>query len=245
MIKFFRKIRFDLMEKNKTGKYLKYAVGEIVLVVIGILIALSINNWNENRLSKNLSIEFHERMADELDAVIKRSNSDNKRSEQLVEYIGKTVGILKKGVLTETGRDTLNYTLQNFFQFVRIDGKLKAFQEMESTGQLGLIYNKDLKSHLLEYLATLEAISKMFDQMASQVNNTDFVDKHVTVQIIAGTHKSKLDYNFKDLVNDSYVINKMSRFGYLWQTKQYFSDAISKTSSDLKQAIIEELKSNK
>ena len=47
MIKFFRRIRYDLMEKNKTGKYLKYAIGEIVLVVIGILIALSINNWNE------------------------------------------------------------------------------------------------------------------------------------------------------------------------------------------------------
>ena len=49
MIKFFRKIRYDLMEKNKTGKYLKYAIGEIVLVVIGILVALQINNWNEQR----------------------------------------------------------------------------------------------------------------------------------------------------------------------------------------------------
>lgn len=49
MIKFFRKIRYNLMEQNKTAKYFKYAIGEIVLVVIGILIALSINNWNENR----------------------------------------------------------------------------------------------------------------------------------------------------------------------------------------------------
>jgi hypothetical protein len=40
-----------LIEKNKTGKYLKYAIGEIILVVIGILIALSINNWNQNRNS--------------------------------------------------------------------------------------------------------------------------------------------------------------------------------------------------
>ena len=49
MIKFFRKIRQDFLRDNKIGDYLKYAVGEIVLVVIGILIALSINNWNESR----------------------------------------------------------------------------------------------------------------------------------------------------------------------------------------------------
>ncbi|MGK0489458.1 MAG: hypothetical protein ACJAXB_002657 [Candidatus Endobugula sp.] len=48
--KFFRRIRNDLMEKNKTGKYFNYAVGEIILVVIGVLIALSINNWNENQI---------------------------------------------------------------------------------------------------------------------------------------------------------------------------------------------------
>jgi len=40
------------MEKNKTGKYFKYAIGEIILVVIGILIALSINNWNEQRKNR-------------------------------------------------------------------------------------------------------------------------------------------------------------------------------------------------
>ncbi|PHQ28452.1 DUF6090 family protein [Leeuwenhoekiella nanhaiensis] len=49
MIKFFRNIRHKLLDEGKTGKYLKYAVGEIILVVIGILIALQINNWNEDR----------------------------------------------------------------------------------------------------------------------------------------------------------------------------------------------------
>lgn len=49
MIKFFRNIRQNMLSEGKTGKYLKYAIGEIILVVIGILIALSINNWNDYR----------------------------------------------------------------------------------------------------------------------------------------------------------------------------------------------------
>src|SRR6056297_654966 len=62
MIKFFRKIRKKLLTKNKFSKYLLYAIGEIVLVVIGILIALQINTWNEeqkNRFEeKNLLLEL-------------------------------------------------------------------------------------------------------------------------------------------------------------------------------------------
>ncbi|MGK0411870.1 MAG: 3-dehydroquinate synthetase [Polaribacter sp.] len=50
MIKFFRHIRKSLLIENKTGKYFKYAIGEIVLVVIGILIALSLNKWNTQRI---------------------------------------------------------------------------------------------------------------------------------------------------------------------------------------------------
>ncbi len=65
MIKFFRKIRQNLLMENKTGKYFKYAIGEIVLVVIGILIALQINNWNGRRheqksLEKDLDILMYE-----------------------------------------------------------------------------------------------------------------------------------------------------------------------------------------
>lgn len=53
MIKFFRKIRHRMLTENKFRNYLIYAIGEIILVVIGILIALQINNWNENRKSRD------------------------------------------------------------------------------------------------------------------------------------------------------------------------------------------------
>ena len=52
MINFFRKTRKKLADDNKPLKYMRYAIGEIVLVVIGILIALSINTWNEQRKNK-------------------------------------------------------------------------------------------------------------------------------------------------------------------------------------------------
>lgn len=55
MIKFFRRIRQQLLTENKFSKYVLYAIGEIILVVVGILIALSINNWNSNQ--KNLVAE--------------------------------------------------------------------------------------------------------------------------------------------------------------------------------------------
>ncbi len=66
MIKFFRKIRQRLLTENKFSKYLLYAIGEIVLVVIGILIALSINNWNEANKQKILEVKFLKRLKTDL-----------------------------------------------------------------------------------------------------------------------------------------------------------------------------------
>ena len=66
MIKFFRKIRQNLLSEGKTGKYFKYAIGEILLVVIGILIALQINNWNEKRKIKIAEIEILQNLKTEL-----------------------------------------------------------------------------------------------------------------------------------------------------------------------------------
>jgi hypothetical protein len=68
VIKFFRKIRQRLLTENKFSKYLIYAVGEIFLVVIGILIALSINNWNDRRKKTNLKANYIESLKSDLSA---------------------------------------------------------------------------------------------------------------------------------------------------------------------------------
>ncbi len=62
MIKFFRKIRQNLIAEGRIGTYLKYAVGEILLVVIGILIALQINNWNSDKIDSVKEIIYLKRL---------------------------------------------------------------------------------------------------------------------------------------------------------------------------------------
>ncbi|MBN7814575.1 DUF6090 family protein [Algoriphagus pacificus] len=94
MIKFFRKIRQKLLSEGNTGKYLKYAIGEIILVVIGILIALQINNWNEDRkerieekaLLRQLYSEFESNQSQLNDKITIRDNMIS-ASLSLLDYI--------------------------------------------------------------------------------------------------------------------------------------------------------------
>jgi len=65
MIKFFRKIRQNLLSENKFSKYLIYAIGEIILVVIGILIALQINNWNEDRKTESIRQLYYQQLLED------------------------------------------------------------------------------------------------------------------------------------------------------------------------------------
>jgi hypothetical protein len=65
MIKLFRNIRKNLIAQGKTTNYLKYAIGEIVLVVIGILIALQVNVWNEQRKQNTLEKEYYCRLLED------------------------------------------------------------------------------------------------------------------------------------------------------------------------------------
>ncbi|WP_111708711.1 DUF6090 family protein [Lutibacter citreus] len=67
MIKFFRKIRYKNLTESKFGKYLLYAIGEIILVVIGILIALSINNWNKNGNNQKLVSIYKSELLNDLE----------------------------------------------------------------------------------------------------------------------------------------------------------------------------------
>ena len=66
MIRFLRNIRRTLITENKMGKYFKYAIGEILLVMIGILLALQVNNWNETKQKRKVELKLLQELMDDL-----------------------------------------------------------------------------------------------------------------------------------------------------------------------------------
>ena len=98
MIKLFRKIRRHIITENKVSKYLIYSIGEIVLVVIGILIALQVNNWNGNRakfkeqniIIENLNLELNSNLTNINEAIIKGETVINSSEQILLSMNGST-----------------------------------------------------------------------------------------------------------------------------------------------------------
>jgi Family of unknown function (DUF6090) len=96
MLKFFRKIRFNLMDTGKTSKYLKYAIGEIILVVIGILIALQINNWNEQKKENNTATLLAKSLIEDLNKDVDFLKNALTFSEQKINSCDALLTLLSK-----------------------------------------------------------------------------------------------------------------------------------------------------
>jgi len=148
MIKFFRKIRQQLLIENKTGRYLKYAIGEIILVVIGILIALQINTWNEDRkaqkqetaILKQLRVEFESNLK-QLDEKIRSKQELMNSAIQLFKYIDEP---------SLRNKDSINYHLGRTIPYSTFD---PIVNDLASSGNLRLIRNDTLKQ-LLSFWTT-------------------------------------------------------------------------------------------
>ena len=149
MIKFFRPIRKALLMENKTSKYFKYAIGEIILVVIGILIALQINNWNEERKTRQSEIKYLtnikldiERDLVSLDIQIKLRKDKLTTTENLISHIDGVKPISDLNILSKNIFSTLNEE--------RFTPNNSTYTELTSSGNLSLIENDSIKRLLLE-----------------------------------------------------------------------------------------------
>jgi hypothetical protein len=151
MIKFFRKIRYDLMEKNNTVQYFKYAIGEIILVVFGILIALSLNNWSETRKNNaeeqkiilSLNTEFRINLK-KLDTIILNIEKRLKDMDRILNIMNNTITI---GDNPATFDRLLISMISNPSYFP----SSIVLKELKSSGKLAKFKDPDLKELLYDW----------------------------------------------------------------------------------------------
>jgi hypothetical protein len=151
MIKFFRKIRQRLLKENDFRKYLLYALGEIFLVVVGILIALQINNANEDRKQRRLELDYLQNLKTdlklniaELDRYITVRNSRIESANYVLEHFeGKPL----------TDLNDFAFHTTNIYIWQKFSQHDNTFQELVNSGNLALISNDSIKNGLLNLQA--------------------------------------------------------------------------------------------
>lgn len=220
MIKFFRKIRHKLLSENKFSKYLIYAIGEIVLVVIGILIALKINNWNikeQERKTERINLialqEEFQQNADNLDNVIVQNTSIIQGADKLIKAFNVSV------LDTISERGIAIYILQAVARDANFVHKSGVLTEILSSGELKLIQNNKLKHRLAGFGSWIERV----EQQEAVVND---YRQEIMKQITKSGNLKKIfteagmDFNWESALDS--VSNK-SFFNSITQLNQLLS----------------------
>ncbi len=143
MILFFRKIRQGLLTENKFSKYLLYAIGEIILVVIGILIALQINNWNEDRKESDQRDKLIEALLADAATTHERLEFGRQQAYDINSKQAHFLQIINDNVLS-ISMDSLKTLASAIFQVTNFRPALSSYETALSTGDIKLIKNNQL-----------------------------------------------------------------------------------------------------
>ena len=170
MIKFFRNIRKSLLTENRLSKYLLYAFGEIVLVVIGILIALQINNWNENRKAKVLEKNFYKDILLDLEKDEKKLNYLKYYSTKRIEYLDTLLTYVRNPLKT-MGIDKFGRYVEPIFYSEQPTIYNSTFESGKSAGTFSIISDKTLLKNLSEYYSDFEQLKGNFNSLERFIEN--------------------------------------------------------------------------
>lgn len=241
MIKFFRKIRYHLMETGKTSKYLKYAIGEIILVVIGILIALQINNWNEHRKAlidekatiASLKLEFQKNLVN-LQSNIQAINSFISAGNTLLEHTGPEYeyGALKKF------DSLINMTIR----MAVWDPSLYTLSNIKNSGKLSNLSNNNLKEQLIEWESFYTNLLDWYDfYISGGKKYFEYLEENAIVRNINTNNEIQYDISKFEGTNErllrqvsfeNILINRTMQNGFILR---YYEEAQNRHLNIIKQ----------
>lgn len=221
-MKLFRKRRYNLIKDNKTKKYLKYAIGEILLVVIGILIALQINNWNERIQLKKKEINTLKSLQES----IKINSSEYKKifNAQILRNSSLQTVILND--VSNMKVEDLDSIIKKIVVSHTFDPSTGIYNSMINSGKIELITNDSLKNRISKLYDRVKDYQESEDEVTefsrenleSYFINNYIIDPRVLAELRERTEKEKqkdLDFYIKTFesqkVKNMYILllNKM------------------------------------
>jgi len=228
MIKFFRHIRKSLLSENKLNKYLIYAIGEIVLVVIGILIALQINNWNEERIEKIALNGLLQNISNGVQSDIRNLNLLVSARRNMGE---KTYKIFKNFIPKDINNISLedvsfvNSTFGDINNMVFFRYNFNAFESLNNSNYFGKLQNTDLASLLSASYTNAEKIKEAeetHNEVIEKYNQewfTRFRDNEKDLEIFLRPYDlmdnfSSYESKFLEILRDVNTTNILGRATY-------------------------------
>ena len=220
MIPIYRKIRKKMADDNKPMKYMRYAIGEIILVVIGILIALSINNWNEERkwndLEKDILIEFKQNLLDDVNDM-EINLSFHERAISSSQFISH---VIENNL---PYHDSLDIHFTNVYIIPLFLPTTTAFQNLNKTGTK-LIKNDSLRHEIIglyerKYIYLKNWIDGERGRLLEDFSGL-YRSKFSTLDFFGKTHprnfdKLILDQEYSNYINHQIYFSKYSLSLYL------------------------------
>ncbi|MET2984938.1 DUF6090 family protein [Aureibaculum conchae] len=224
MIKFFRKIRQNLLSENKFSKYLIYAIGEIVLVVIGILIALSINNWNERQKDSVIELQLLKSLEKDLETNISRIKSAIYTDSVVLSQNRVLLSLLEdeKSILTDS--------IQKYFGRINRYGAFfpqkMTYETLKSKG-LEIIKNDSIRNKIALLFDDTYSANDYKNELNKEiyVNTNTLLNKRLKTTNIE-SFSSKVPNNFESLKSDKEFINNLShisaeKYNFLGMSKYH------------------------
>ena len=221
MIKLFRNIRQNLLNEGKTAKYFKYAIGEIVLVVIGILIALQVNTWKEDLGDKRIERSMMKNLNSEF------TNNLDKLKESRTQYVQTEISIrLLMSSMQSSSEELKQKNIDSLFAKA-IDvydyrPTQNALTEILASGNLKLLTNDSLKSMLFQWSAELNEKEEAWQTLDDFNQNMviPYLTKNASMRnidsysILKWKKKSKFNVNHENIFNDIEFENNLDNLAW-------------------------------
>ncbi|MFT5753024.1 MAG: hypothetical protein ACI924_000229 [Flavobacterium sp.] len=191
MIKLFRNIRKNLLKEGKTSRYFKYAIGEIVLVVIGILIALQINNWNQTNQNKKQEKQILTQLLEEYQSNLKQINSKIFIRDKILESSIKMLGY-RNSERALINTDSIDRHLSRTINRPTFDPELSVSNELTNSGKLYLISNAELRKKISAFPSSISELRE------EEIITLNLIEERFYPFLIEHYQISRLNMEFLD-----------------------------------------------